>query len=304
MKIDVHSLMQKKLLYSMILVLFVLLPVKGQRHEIGVHFGMSNLVGDIGSTAYLQTPVLSDIKSYGIPFHLALMYRMNFNPYQTLRFNFSYSNVQFIDEFAKEPYRSKRKLWGTNTITEFDAIFEYNFFPVNDEQKGLLSPYIFGGIGGMLAYTPQLIVENDFNRDVNGNAIAPTNSTDFTSTPTYAYAQKFNMAIPFGIGLKYKFDYNWAIFGELMFRATFSDSIDYSVIDNDNVKQSYNKDILAPGKNTSLLQEGQYKTVAEIRAEEIIKNRQVGNTNSKDWVNSISVGVSYSFGRPPCYCSY
>ncbi|MGZ5211062.1 MAG: DUF6089 family protein [Kaistella sp.] len=24
--------------------------------------------------------------------------------------------------------------------------------------------------------------------------------------------------------------------------------------------------------------------------------------NSKDWVNTISLGLTYSFGRPPCYC--
>lgn len=111
------------------------------------------------------------------------------------------------------------------------------------------------------------------------------------------------MAIPFGVGLKYKFNYNWALFGEFMFRPTFSDSIDYSVIDDSSVKITYNKDILADGsKSKSLLQESPYKEIAEAKAAELVKNRQVGNINSKDWVNSVSIGLSYSFGRPPCYC--
>ena len=71
---------------------------------------------------------------------------------------------------------------------------------------------------------------------------------------------KFGFAIPFGAGLKYKFNYNWALFGEFMFRATNSDTLDYS--------DEYN----------------------------------LGNLNSKDWMNSMSLGLSYSFGRPPCYC--
>lgn len=111
------------------------------------------------------------------------------------------------------------------------------------------------------------------------------------------------MAIPFGVGLKYKFNYNWALFGEFMFRPTFSDSIDYSVIDDSSVKITYNKDFLADGsKSKSLLQESPYKEIAEAKAAELVKNRQVGNINSKDWVNSVSIGLSYSFGRPPCYC--
>ena len=110
------------------------------------------------------------------------------------------------------------------------------------------------------------------------------------------------MAVPFGVGIKYKFNYNWSLFGEVMFRPTFSDTIDYSVIDKSDVKVTYNKDILMPGTTKSLLQDEQFKPEVERRTEEFLKNRQIGNINSKDWLNSISIGLSYSFGRPPCYC--
>src|SRR5690606_18377802 len=119
----------------------------------------------------------------------------------------------------------------------------------------------------------------------------------------YQSVSQISMAIPFGVGLKYKFNYNWALFGEFMFRPTFSDSIDYSVIDENNVQVSYNKDLLASGSTTkSLLQETPYREVAEARVADFMQNRAIGNINSKDWVNSITLGVSYSFGRPPCYC--
>ena len=304
MKFDVQSFMQKKIIFTFIALLFISVSYKGQRHEIGVQLGMSNLVGDIGKTNYiLQKPVLSDIRNYGIPFYGGILYRMNFNPYQTVRLNLGYSHVQFIDQVAKEQYRRDRKLWGTNSIVEADLIFEYNFFPVNDEQKSLLSPYVFGGVGALLASTPKLVVESDFNRDAGGDAIRPTSPDDFVTNATYTSGKKLSMAIPFGVGLKYKFNYNWALFGEFMFRPTFSDSIDYSVIDDSSVKITYNKDILADGsKSKSLLQESPYKEIAEAKAAELVKNRQVGNINSKDWVNSVSIGLSYSFGRPPCYC--
>ncbi len=302
MKFLVTSHMQKNFLYSLIAVLISSVSV-AQKHEIGVQLGMSNLVGDIGKTNYvLQRPVLSNIPDYGIPFYGGLLYRMNFNPYQTLRFNIGYSHIQFIDVTAKEEYRRNRKLWGTNSIMEVDALFEYNFFPVNDEQTGMLSPYVFGGLGAMIASTPQLIVENDFRR-VNEVAQTPLTPDDFITTQRYESGKSLTMAIPFGVGLKYKFNYNWALFGEFMFRPTFSDSIDYSVIDDKNVKVSYNKDITVDGKNKSVLQESPYREVAEARTADILKQRQIGNTNSKDWVNSITLGLSYSFGRQPCYCN-
>ncbi|KIA89407.1 hypothetical protein OA86_07415 [Kaistella jeonii] len=295
--------MQKKIIYSIIAILFISVSYKGQRHEVGVQLGMSNLVGDIGRTNYiLQQPVLNKISDYGVPLYAGVLYRMNFNPYQTVRLNIGYSNVQFIDALAKENYRRYRKLSGTNSIYEADLIFEYNFFPVNNEQKSLLSPYIFGGVGALLANDTKVTLENDFKRDPGGNAIRPVTNDDFSTTPTYTSGQQFTMAIPFGVGLKYKFNYNWALFGEFMFRPTFSDSIDYSVIDEKSVKQTYNKDIVVVGTSKSLLQESPYKEIADARAEAFLKNRQIGNINSKDWVNTVSIGLTYSFGRPPCYC--
>lgn len=214
-----------------IALFFINLFAYAQRHEIGIQLGTSNLTGDIGKTKYINPfpNNINNLANEGIPFYGAIMYRMNFNPYQSVRFRLAYNHIQFNDKYAQELYRASRGLYGTNSVYEASAIFDYNFLPVNEEQKSMLSPYIFGGISGLM-----------FNTTLEGN--------------------KFGFAIPFGAGLKYKFNYNWALFGEFMFRATNSDTLDYS--------DEYN----------------------------------LGNLNSKDWMNSMSLGLSYSFGRPPCYC--
>ncbi|KEY18270.1 DUF6089 family protein [Kaistella antarctica] len=295
--------MQKKVIYTLIALFFVSVAYKGQRHEIGVQLGMSNLVGDIGRTNYVLQKPTRNYTDYGIPFYGGILYRMNFNPYQTVRLNLGYSHIQFIDVLAKEQYRRNRKLSGTNSIMEADLIFEYNFFPVNDEQKGLLSPYIFGGLGAMYASTAQFTIANDFYKDSKGDPKAPSSFGDFETREEYINGKKLTMSIPFGIGLKYKFNYNWSLFGELMFRPTFSDSIDYSVINDDNINISYKKKNI--GGTDYDLGKGEYRVEADKRSAEILKkleSRQIGNINSKDWVNTISIGLSYSFGRPPCYC--
>jgi hypothetical protein len=37
--------------------------------------------------------------------------------------------------------------------------------PVNDEQRSMLSPYIFGGLSGLFFSNTQITAVNDFNRD-------------------------------------------------------------------------------------------------------------------------------------------
>jgi len=295
----------KKNTYVIIAIFLGSLFAFAQRHEIGVQFGTSNLVGDIGKTKYLN-PLpnnLDNISNEGIPFYAAIMYRMNFNPYQSLRFRFAYNHVQFNDKYAQELYRTNRGFYGGNSIYEISTIFDYNFLPVNEEQKSLLSPYVFGGLSGIIFTAPQVTLYNDFRR-VGGVAQNPTSATDFVTTlSTKSTASKFSLAIPFGVGLKYKFNYNWAIFGEFMFRPTVSDAIDYSNFDKADIKLTYNKDILASANSfRSLLQTGDYLDESKKRADEFINANAIGNPNSKDWVNTISFGVSYSFGRPPCYC--
>ena len=277
-----------------------------QRHEIGIQLGTSNLVGDIGKTKYLNPfpNNLDNISNEGIPFYGAIMYRMNLNPYQSLRFRFAYNHLQFHDKYAQEYYRQNRGLSGQNSLYELSAIFDYNFLPVNEEQKSMLSPYIFGGLSGIVYSSSQITAANDFKRDAFGNANNPNTEQDFVTDFVYGKsASKFSLAIPFGVGLKYKFNYNWAIFGEFMFRPTFTDDIDYSKLETSSVSMTYNKDIPASANSTkSLLQTEPFLTVAKQRVDDYLKSRNVGNINSKDWFNTISLGISYSFGRPPCYC--
>jgi opacity protein-like surface antigen len=302
--INPYSFMNKKLLFSFLAALGTVVSVKAQRNELGVRLGMSNLVGDIGRTNYiLQKPLdLNKASDWGIPFYGGLLYRFNFNPHQTVRLDLGYNQIQFSDKAAKEEYRQNRNAFGKNNVYEASLMFEYNFFPVNNEQNGMLSPYIFAGIGGIAFDAPKATLVNDFKRDADGVAQAPTNEQDFTTTPIYSTVTRTAMQIPFGVGLKYKFNHSWAIYAEAMFRYTFTDQLDYSKILSKDVVSTYNGDILSPTTNGSLLQSGAYYVVSKEREANFIGSRNIGDQNSRDWMNTVSLGITYSFGRPPCYC--
>lgn len=264
--------MKKQIIYTFIVLFCFLNLAKAQRHEIGVQMGMSNLVGDIGRTNYVLQKPIGSISDYGLPFYGGVIYRMNFNPYQTVRLNLGYSNLQFDDKYAKENYRRMRKLHGTNSVFSADLLFEYNFLPVNDEQKSMISPYIFGGLSAiyMNAAKPELTIKSASDVVID-----------------YKQEKAFTIGVPFGIGLKYKFNYNWALSGEFTFRPTFSDQVDYSMLKEEDV--TIKKTALSDDQTKILVQD-------------FISQRSIGNPNSKDWINSATLILSYSFGRPPCYC--
>lgn len=301
--INPYSFMNKKLLFSF-LAFLGMVSVKAQRNELGVRLGMSNLVGDVGRTNYiLQKPLdLDRVSEWGFPFYGGLLYRFNFNPHQTVRVDLGYNQIQFSDKAAKEEYRVNRNSYGKNNVYETSLMFEYNFFPINNEQVSMVSPYIFGGIGALMFDAPKANLVNDFRRDADGVAQAPLNELDFTSTPQYTVGKKVTMHIPFGVGLKYKFNHNWSIFAEATFRYTLTDQLDHSRIMPKDVTSSFNGDILDPSTGGSLLQSGNYYAVSKEREQELINKRNIGDERSKDWMNTFSLGLSYSFGRPPCYC--
>lgn len=264
--------MKKDITYTLIVLFSFFSFANAQRHELGVQMGMSNLVGDIGRTNYVLQRPIGGVSDNGVPFYGGVMYRMNFNPYQTIRLNIGFNNIQFDDRYAKENYRRMRQLRGTNSVFSADLVFEYNFLPVNEEQVSMLSPYIFGGLSALYMETakPELTIASVTDVQV-----------------AYKQDKAFTMGIPFGVGLKYKFNYNWALSGEFTFRPTFSDQVDYSTLEE--------KDITV--KKTSLNDEN---TAAIVQG--FIQQRNIGNPNSKDWINSATLILSYSFGRPPCYC--
>lgn len=302
--INPYSSMNKKLLFSFLTVLGTVAGMQAQRNELGVRLGMSNLIGDIGKTNYiLQQPLdLDRASEWGVPFYGGLLYRFNFNPYQTVRLDVGYNQVQFSDRAAKEDYRRNRNSYGKNNIYEASLVFEYNFLPVNNEQESMISPYIFTGIGGLMYDAPKATVQHDFRRNADGVAQAPINENDFVSTPVYSLGTKTTVNIPFGLGVKYKFNQGWAVFAEATFRYTFTDQLDYSKILAKDVISSYNDDIVSPTTGGSLLETGNYFIVAKERERNFVGSRNVGDLLSRDWMNTFSVGLTYSFGRPPCYC--
>ncbi len=162
----------------------------------------------------------------------------------------------------------------------FHAILDYNFLPINENSKNYAKSIYFWRAFRIVLHAVRITAANDFKRDAFGNAINPNTEQDFDTDFVYGKsASKFSLAIPSGVGLRYKFNYNWAIFGEFMFRPTFTDDIDYSKLETSSVSMTYNKDIQASANSTkSLLQTEPFLTVAKQRVDDYLKSRECGKS--------------------------
>ncbi len=243
-----------------------------QRHEIGVFAGGANVIGDIGKASYIN-PFPTRIEDGGkifLPISIGGLYRFNVNPYMGFRANLSYSRVGAGDFNSKEQYKIDRNKSFKNTIIEGSLMFEYNFFNINEDQESAHSPYIFFGLGVFSA--------KQKNYDFDDNS-----STEFPNGKILE-KEKYttNLSIPFGVGYKVKFNYNWILSFETGVRYANVDYLDYS-------KGKFSDKFLK-GIEEDKLSQAEYDS------------RRFGNMSNKDWYVLTGVSLTYSFGRPACYC--
>lgn len=175
-----------------------------QVHEIGVSFGGSNYVGDIGRNYYLYPN-----KPAG-----ALLYKFNWNPRIALRATYSYLPIFGDDADADTGFRKDRQYSFTNTIHEFAVGMEYNFYEFNMSSDDK-------------SWTPYLLLELA--------AFNYTNVVSHTTANNIVLGSKTSLALPFGMGFKSKLYRNFAFALEAKFRYSFQDDLDFVNNDTPNI---------------------------------------------------------------------
>ena len=175
------------LIYLFILTTSV---VSAQLYEAGAFIGGSNYIGDIGPTTYINPNRIA----YG------LVGKFNFTPRITFRGTFIYTNLQFDDTKADDPFRVNRGFKHSNKILEGAVGIEFSFLKYSLSKIGYShTPYIIAQAGAV----------NYAAIDTNGEAKRVT-----------------SIALPFGIGYKMRLAENVGIALETSFRYTFKDNID------------------------------------------------------------------------------
>lgn len=124
-----------------------------------------------------------------------LVYRRNFNPHYSAKFSVKRAVIEASDlDFPKSIYQLRRNASFSNSpIWDFAGQLEFNFLEIVNLKGGnKFSPFVDVGIALF--------------------------TSEFTSG--------LNFAIPFGVGVKYKFAKKWEIDLDWSYRKTFTDNLD------------------------------------------------------------------------------
>jgi hypothetical protein len=186
-------------------ILFILLVttslfLRGQSHEIGFFLGGTNFIGDIGRTNYIYPNKVAG----------GFVYKFNINPRIALRGTYTYMPMEGNDADSDNAFRQAQGRSFSNTIHEFAAGVEFNFYHYNiSDYRTSYTPYIFTEIAAFNYKSPVgLEADNTIRLD-----------------------SKYSMSLPVGIGIKGLLSGNIAIAFEVGVRYSFVDDIDYSTPD-------------------------------------------------------------------------
>jgi hypothetical protein len=193
-----------------ILILLLSLPSVGQKSsqtdfEVGPTGGVSWYNGDLNPRRYFDRQYMHE--AYG------LSVRRNINQRFAFRGQFMMGTLSADDALATDPFQVTRNLNFSTPIYEVSGVIEFNFLTFDALiTKYRFSPYSFFGLGGFY-FNPTTQIEGNIYE------LQPL------ATEGKSYS-RFNVSIPFGMGVKLALTDRLIVSADWGMRKTFSDYID------------------------------------------------------------------------------
>ena len=263
---------------KLILVVFVtgisLLGFGQPNMELGLSGGFMYYIGDLNPTGHLQPDMMN--LSYGV-FH-----KGNFNGRWGIKTQIAIGSVNASDNLSDDPIQQIRNLDFQSDIYELTSVVEFNFLEFsNFNSSEVFSPCIYGGLGAFLM-NPQTNYQN--------------NLYDLRFYNTEGQAEPYNrfqLAFPFGIGLKVKPLERLTFFVDWGMRRTFTDYLD-------DVSTYYPD----PNNISSITAALSNKATNSQNAINNNWETQRGNSKTNDWYSYLSFGLSFRLTNDPSNCHF
>lgn len=166
------------------------------QHEVGLFAGASYYIGDLNTREHFV---------YSQP-AFGLFYRLSYDYRAALRLGLNYGTLEANDLNSDAAYQQERSLAFSSTLYELNALAEFNFKEYRiGHDKHRFSLFIFGGLSAFY-----------FNTQPSGG-IGPDEGK---SVP------KFQVSLPFGVGIKLNLGKKAGIGLEWGPRRTWTDYLD------------------------------------------------------------------------------
>jgi Domain of unknown function (DUF6089) len=176
------------------------IPLCAQRSEVGFGLGTFNYTGDL-------------VRSYDFSFSkpaATVFYRSNLSKVVSFRVGITGGLIGASDRKPIDAFAQQRNASFDLFMLEASTVMEYHFLNWRDDQYFLrFSPYFFGGVGLF---------------GISGNDQKPADYSNI------------QLAIPFGMGIKYILNPKWYMALEFGIRKTFFDYLDNVSDENTGIK--------------------------------------------------------------------
>jgi len=165
----------KKILWTVLSLIFSL-PLCGQRNaDYGFFGGVSSYIGDINPNKVMYSPLPA----------AGIFYRYNFHPRQAIRTSLFLGGIRANDLDFNNSFQQARGASFSGSVGEWVTQFEFNFFPYSTSGKRWnYSPYIAAGAG-----------------------IAFINTAVFTYIPVIPFSAGFKINIYKNLGLEAEYGF-------------------------------------------------------------------------------------------------
>ena len=197
--------MKKLLLF--VIVFVQVLVIHSQIYEVGLTYGKTNFIGDIGNTQFINP------SNDGVGF----LVRWNRSPRHSYRFSFINTSLSGDDLKSKDSRRIERGYNFYSNINEFSLGMEFNFLNYDLHTRfDKFTNYFYTGI----SYT-------SFDKQILENGYI--NNLDKVDS---------SIGIPIIIGAKFRVENSFILSFEIGARYKFTDKIDGNILNSEEI--SYN----------------------------------------------------------------
>ena len=197
--------------------------------SVGVNVNAMNYLGDL---APVDDMTSTDLNLTRAGFGLFASRRLG--PRFTARVSFNWGRIKGDDFESADPddllarYRYVRNLQFRNDIKELSVVGVFDLLEnlATYRSRRRVVPYLFAGIAVFHHNPKALVPDEDTN---NGNAPFPNAGEWVALAPLRTEGtsyKKVQLAIPFGLGLRFKLDERWDLAFEVGYRHLFFDYID------------------------------------------------------------------------------
>ena len=198
--------------HILVFTIFISNSINSQNNEIGLFFGGTNYIGDVGPTTYINPlPVSNSLNNEKSSFTtvVGILYKKNFSNRFALRLGFNIAEIESNDSWrGSSVYRMERGKNFKNNLQEFHLGLDFNFLEFETSSNDFeFTPYIHTGLS--------LIRYDALHYPIGINE-------------AQAYGKDNDLAFPITVGIKMK-PLRSFIFGfEVSAKHSFTENLDGS----------------------------------------------------------------------------